>query len=256
MNCFAASHAYCCIKEKLIKLWIFFFLTYLWISKQTCDASGYCNNHNVFIWLDLCLLISRKRCQKCITILYNEFHRSLTTCSTSVKQDMCLSVCRAVLTVDCAQSCDMQQLQPIWHRDCLWWERTCSHKHTHTDKMRWPVDFGVCMWISINKSASILIVKMWIITESECLVTNTNCLFVHNLCLTSSSYVQVDRRPQEHTNCLTFPLAVEKVPRTPPETDWMIERSGGKHMVGKRAQWGVKRSQVSVTLVAGEDMML
>lgn len=71
----------------------------LWSGTQTCDAtsSGYCNNHNVFIWLDLCMLISRKRCQKCIKILYKEFHHSLTTCSTSVKQAACLGVCGAVL---------------------------------------------------------------------------------------------------------------------------------------------------------------
>lgn len=36
----------------------------------------------------------------------------------------------------------------------------------------------------------------------------------------------------------------------------MIEICGGKHIGGKRAQWGEKISQVSVTMVAGEDIML
>lgn len=76
--------------------------------------------------VDFCFLISRKRYQKCIIILHNEFHHSLLTCSTSVKQAVS----------DCTQSCDMQQLWPVWRRDCLWSERTCSHKHMQTKQIR------------------------------------------------------------------------------------------------------------------------
>jgi len=36
----------------------------------------------------------------------------------------------------------------------------------------------------------------------------------------------------------------------------MIEIRGGRHIGGKRAQLAGKRSQVSVTMVAGEDIML
>lgn len=157
---------------------------------------------------------------------------------------------RAVKNTDCTQSCDMQQLQPVWRRECLWSEGACSHNHIHRANV--IASRFCCVYVNFHAyiyGQSELLQKVSVLTllSIVCLFT----IFVWHYPVIFKWTVGL-----EHTNCLAFPLAVEKAPHTPPETDWMIERSGGKHMGGKRAQWGGKRSQVSVTMVAGEDIML